>query len=192
VAATKDDLSGPRQSSIPPSCRYRRSTRRRVAASAALEPNGAATRCSPTERRPTCAALSRADMPDAADAVAAPGDPAAVAARGSVVRSQPAGATGSAGTNGAADLSAALSACSACVATDVAGRGDALDPVRNTGSTCLTGPRAAPAAASARQLAPAPRAAASWLPAMPAVAAPAAAEPAPRPLAGGRHTVGRA
>ena len=169
-----------------------------AAAKPAPAPNEAAGRCSPAERRPTCKAASRGAAPDVpTDAPTAPArtaDPAAdPPARGAVSRNHPAGATGSVG------IKAAFSAFSAGVCIDDACRGDVAVPVRSTGSTCVVWLRGG-VAAPARQLDLAPRAVAS----LPAVAleapnapeAPAALAPvparAPRRLAGGRQTVGRA
>lgn len=72
-----------------------------VAAKAALEPNGTATRCSPAGRRLAANAPSRVTAPEVSDAPDAPADPITVAlVRPSVGLNHPVGATGSAGTNG--------------------------------------------------------------------------------------------
>lgn len=147
-------------------------------------PNDPTGGCSPAERRPTCDALSRAEVAVVPDPAVEP----AADARGVVAgsRNHPAGATGSAG------IHAALSVFGECVRVGVgacigacrgAWRGGVAADVRSTGSACAAGLRVF--TAPARQPAPAPRAAASL-----AAAAPAAA--APRPFAGGRQTVGRA
>jgi hypothetical protein len=78
-------------------------------------------------------------------------------------------------------MNAALSAFGADFCIDAC-RGAIAAPVRSTGSICVAWLRGV--TLPARQLDPAPRAAAS----LPAAAPPAAA---PRPRAGGRHTVGR-
>jgi hypothetical protein len=82
-------------------------------------------------RRPTCNAASRAAAADASRPAADPLEGAGVRETGS--RSQPAGATGSAGMKGV--LSASI-AVVAFIMLNGSRRGALIAPVRSTGSAC--------------------------------------------------------